>query len=296
MDYYSYTEYKPNPTQIERNRWVFFGLLRCQPWMAIPAGFLILFCYGSVYAWSVFNSPINKALSNDPDKGRAETTFYIALGVLGVTGAIFGPWIESSHPLESGYIGMVMFFAGHLMAALAIHVKRFALLYFGYGFIAGIGLGIGYVSTIDASSKWWPRARGAAAGGAVMGFGGGALAFSYINKWLIGSYSLSSAFIILGAINISVMFVCIQFICPPPPGRNIEGVPIVGTSSEVRAALDRTARDSAPAKSPVTVSETQQSYYATTLATERPTIHISLGEALKSRDFWLLYVAFLANI
>ncbi|KAJ1948734.1 hypothetical protein EC988_005056, partial [Linderina pennispora] len=39
-----------------------------------------------------------------------------------------------------------------------------------------------------------------------------------------------------------------------------------------------------------------QSYYATTLATERPTIHISLGEALKSRDFWLLYVAFLANI
>ncbi|ORX66360.1 MFS general substrate transporter [Linderina pennispora] len=264
--------------------------------MAIPAGILIQFCYGSVYAWSIFNGPINQTLADNPDRGRAEVTFYIALGILGVTGAIFGPWIESSHPQKSGIIGMVMFFAGHITTALAIQVKMFSMLYFGYGFIAGIGLGIGYVSTIDAVSKWWPKARGTAAGCAVMGFGGGSLAFSFINKRLIDSFSLSSAFLILGAINISVMFVCIQFICPPPPGHNIDGIPVIETNSDVHLTLGRSAKNDIPDGLLTAKVISQQPRYMNVLGSERPTIHISLGEALKSRDFWLLYVAFLANI
>ncbi|KAJ1941313.1 hypothetical protein EC988_006795, partial [Linderina pennispora] len=197
---------------------------------------------------------------------------------------------------KSGIIGMVMFFAGHITTALAIQVKMFSMLYFGYGFIAGIGLGIGYVSTIDAVSKWWPKARGTAAGCAVMGFGGGSLAFSFINKRLIDSFSLSSAFLILGAINISVMFVCIQFICPPPPGHNIDGIPVIETNSDVHLALGRSAKNDIPDGSLTAKVINQQPRYMNVLGSERPTIHISLGEALKSRDFWLLYVAFLANI
>ncbi|KAJ1950440.1 hypothetical protein FBU59_000678 [Linderina macrospora] len=296
MDYYSHTEYSPSPAQIERNRWVFFGLLRCQPWMAIPAGILIQFCYGSVYAWSIFNSPINRTLADDPNRGRSEVTFYIALGVLGVTGAIFGPWIETSHPQKSGIIGMIVFFAGHITTALAIQVKMFSMLYFGYGFVAGIGLGIGYVSTIDAVSKWWPKARGTAAGCAVMGFGGGSLAFSYINKWLIDSFTLSTAFIVLGTINFSIMFVCIQFICPPPPGHNLDGIPVIETNTEINLTLGRAAKGSFPDRSQTAKIEEQQPRYMHVFGSERPVIHISLAEALKSHDFWLLYVAFLANI
>ncbi|KAI8326417.1 MFS general substrate transporter, partial [Martensiomyces pterosporus] len=296
LDYYSHTEYKPSPEQIERDRWVFFGLFRCRPWMSLPAGVLIQFCYGSVYAWSIFNGPINTAMTSDPEKGQAEITFYIALGVLGITGALFGPWIESSHPQKSGAIGLAVFFSGHLTTALAIYARMMSLLYFGYGFVAGVGLGIGYVSTIDAMSKWWPKARGTAAGCAVMGFGGGSLAFSAINKWLVDHASLPSAFVVLGAINLAVMGVCIQFIRPPPPGHNVDGVPMVENSAKSIQTTRMMKHLTEGSELTHTESTQQRPRYLHILGTDSLIVHISLAEALRSRDFWLLYVSFLANI
>ncbi|KAJ2005095.1 hypothetical protein H4R26_002142 [Coemansia thaxteri] len=305
LEYYSHTEYRPSHAQIEKDRYVFFGLLPCRQWMAIPAGILIQFCYGSVYAWSIFNAPINTAMSDNPDTGGAEITFYIALGVLGFTGAIFGPWIESSHPQKSGIIGLVVFYSGHLTSALALQVRMMSLLYFGYGFVAGVGLGIGYVSTIDAVSKWWPKARGTAAGCAVMGFGGGSLAFSAINKWLLDHTSLPLTFLILGTINVVVMFICIQFICPPPPGHNLDGIPMIDEAEltlpqpQFQRQCQRLGEVGSAAKHgahPANVESEKQARFLAILGSERPVLHISLAEALRSRDFWLLYVSFLANI
>ncbi|KAJ1997952.1 hypothetical protein GGI06_006366, partial [Coemansia sp. S85] len=292
LEYYSHTEYRPSRAQIEKDRFVFFGLLPCRQWMAIPAGILIQFCYGSVYAWSIFNAPINRLLTNNSDQGGAEITFYIALGVLGFTGALFGPWIECSHPQKSGMVGLVIFFSGHLTAALALQVRMISLLYFGYGFVAGVGLGIGYVSTIDAVSKWWPKARGTAAGCAVMGFGGGSLAFSAINEELLENVSLPVTFLVLGSINLIIMFTCIQFICPPPPGHNLDGIPMVDETD-----LPHLKRPGAGAgadggsKGGSELAGTgidKNPRYLAILGSERPIIYISLAEALRSRDFWLL--------
>ncbi|KAJ2703341.1 hypothetical protein H4R19_005317, partial [Coemansia spiralis] len=287
VEYFSHTEYQASREQVERDRFVFFGLVRCQPWMVIPAGIIIQFCYGSVYAWSIFNGPINRLVSTAPGKDGAEITFYIALGVLGLTGAVCGPWIEKNHPRKSGAIGMVVFYSGHLTSALAVHMRMMSLLYFGYGFVAGIGLGIGYVSTIDAVNKWWPRARGTASGCAVMGFGGGSLAFSALNKWLVDNTSLPLAFLILGSMTFAVMLFSIQFMCPPPPGHNPDGVVVVDESETwqykqpdaLHAAGEKARAGGKGAPAP-----------------HRQTLSVSLAEALRSRDYWLLYVAFLSNI
>ncbi|KAJ2035910.1 hypothetical protein H4S04_006349 [Coemansia sp. S16] len=300
LEYYSHTEYRPSRAQIEKDRYVFFGLLPCRPWMAIPAGILIQFCYGSVYAWSVFNAPINKLLTDNTDQGGAEVTFYIALGVLGFTGALFGPWIECSHPQKSGIVGLVVFFSGHLTAALALQVRMISLLYFGYGFVAGVGLGIGYVSTIDAVSKWWPKARGTAAGCAVMGFGGGSLAFSAINEELLEHVSLPVTFLVLGSINLIIMFFCIQFICPPPPGHNQDGIPMVDEADipqpkRIGAAVGADSGTKGGSELASAGIDKNPRYLAI-LGSERPILYISLAEALRSRDFWLLYMSFLANI
>ncbi|KAJ1991962.1 hypothetical protein GGI25_003704 [Coemansia spiralis] len=295
LEYFSHTEYHPTLEQIEKDRYVFFGLIRCRQWMAIPAGVLIQFCYGSVYAWSIFNAPINELVNTDSSKQSAEITFYIALGVLGFTGAIFGPWIETHHPRKSGIIGLLVFYAGHLTSALALQMRMISLLYFGYGFVAGIGLGIGYVSTIDAVSKWWPKARGTAAGCAVMGFGGGSLAFSAINRWLVVSTSLPLSFLILGSLNFTVMIISIQFLCPPPPGHNINGIPIIETVEKQQLGAVE-CKDYECSAGSTHLELTQQPCYTDMLSVEKPVLHISLAEALRSRDFWLLYVSFLANI
>ncbi|KAJ2760781.1 hypothetical protein IWQ57_006216, partial [Coemansia nantahalensis] len=218
-------------------------------------------------------------------------TFYIALGVLGLTGAICGPWIEKNHPRKSGAIGMVVFYAGHLTAALAVHMRMLSLLYFGYGFVAGVGLGIGYVSTIDAVNKWWPRARGTASGCAVMGFGGGSLAFSALNKWLVDNTDLPMAFLILGSMTFAVMLLSIQFMCPPPPGHNPDGVVVVDESETWQLKqpdAPHTAGEKAWGGAKGTPAPPQPR--------QRQTLSVSLSEALRSRDYWLLYVAFLSNI
>ena len=49
------------------------------------------------------------------------------------------------------------------------------LLYFGYGVVGGVGLGLGYVSPVSTLIRWFPDRRGMATGMAIMGFGGGAM-------------------------------------------------------------------------------------------------------------------------
>ena len=48
------------------------------------------------------------------------------------------------------------------------------LLYLGFGFIAGLGNGFGYVTPIATLIRWFPDKRGLVTGLAVMGFGVGA--------------------------------------------------------------------------------------------------------------------------
>ncbi|MDN6757846.1 MAG: OFA family MFS transporter, partial [Yaniella sp.] len=57
--------------------------------------------------------------------------------------------------------------------------------YFGYGFIGGIGLGIGYIAPVSTLMKWFPDRPGLATGLAIMGFGGGALIASPMSNALM---------------------------------------------------------------------------------------------------------------
>ena len=54
-------------------------------------------------------------------------------------------------------------------------MRQYWLVVFGYGFVGGIGLGIGYISPVSTLIKWFPDRPGLSTGIAIMGFGGGAL-------------------------------------------------------------------------------------------------------------------------
>lgn len=53
------------------------------PWILMPAAVLVQFCCGSLYAWSVFNAPIDEMITGSAKSSKAPVTFYIAVGVLG---------------------------------------------------------------------------------------------------------------------------------------------------------------------------------------------------------------------
>ena len=58
---------------------------------------------------------------------------------------------------------------------MGIYYHLFWLLLLGYGVLGGIGLGLGYISPVSTLIKWFPDKPGMATGLAIMGFGGGAM-------------------------------------------------------------------------------------------------------------------------
>lgn len=71
------------------------------------------------------------------------------------------------------------------MGALGILTHQLWLLYLGYGVIGGCGLGMGYVSPVSTLIRWFPDRRGMATGMAIMGFGGGAMIGTPMKEFFI---------------------------------------------------------------------------------------------------------------
>ncbi|KAJ6635273.1 putative MFS-type transporter YhjX, partial [Pseudolycoriella hygida] len=125
--------------QIEKERYLISNI-KFNRWILLPAAFIIQFCCGSVYAWSVFNVPIDEAITGNGETSEAPITFYIAIGMLGFSAALMGPWLERNGPKKSLILSSCSFFSGNLIAALAIYIKSIWLLYLGYGVIGGFGI------------------------------------------------------------------------------------------------------------------------------------------------------------
>ena len=78
---------------------------------------------------------------------------------------------------------------GFLISAFGVYIHNIWVVYFGYGVVGGIGLGLGYISPVSTLIKWFPDRPGMATGMAIMGFGGGAFIASPLSVWLMGQFS-----------------------------------------------------------------------------------------------------------
>jgi len=186
-------------------------------WTIPPAAVAIHLCVGSVYAWSVFNKPI-EALHPDWPRGAAAYTFSIAIALLGLSAAFGGTWLERHGPRRAATTAALLFGGGLLLGALGAQLGWLWLLFAGYGVIGGAGLGLAYVSPVSALVKWFPDRRGMATGMAVLGFGGGALIAAPLQERLIAAYGVPATLAILGAAYLGVMLTAAQVLARPPEG------------------------------------------------------------------------------
>lgn len=163
-------------------------------WRAPPASVAIHLCIGSVYAWSIFNPALTRVqgvvTSAAGDWTLAETsrTFVVAIVLLGLSAAAAGKWLEKVGPRTVGMLAALCWGGGFLIGAIGIWRHELWLLYLGYGVIGGCGLGLGYVSPVSTLIRWFPDRRGMAAGLAIMGFGGGAIVAVPVNEALMGYF------------------------------------------------------------------------------------------------------------
>lgn len=141
-------------------------------------GTLLQVCLGTVYAWSFFQKPLVAAYGWS--NSQVAWTFSTAICCLGLAAAWGGMKLSKSGPRKLAMAGGILFGAGYLVAALALSVHSLVLLYIGYGFIGGAGLGLGYVTPVATAAKWFPDKKGFVTGMVVMGFGFGALIMSKV--------------------------------------------------------------------------------------------------------------------
>src|SRR3954449_9331368 len=155
-------------------------------WLIPPAALAVHLSIGEVYAFSVFKTPL-------VDHFGTKLTpigiiFSIAIGMLGLSAAFGGRWVERAGPRKAMALAAVCWASGFVVGALGVASKQLWLVYLGYGVIGGIGLGIGYISPVSTLIKWFPDRPGLATGMAIMGFGGGALIASPLSRQLMDFY------------------------------------------------------------------------------------------------------------
>ena len=140
-------------------------------WIAIAA-IVMQLCLGTVYAWSVFKKPLMTA--HGWGETETQVTFMICIGMIGIAAAFGGTLVDKKGPRFVATLGGILFGIGTLLAGLADQTGTSVCSILGFGFIAGLGNGFGYVTPIATLIRWFPDKRGLVTGLAVMGFGAGA--------------------------------------------------------------------------------------------------------------------------
>jgi MFS family permease len=244
-------------------------------WLIPPAALAVHLCIGQAYATSVYKAAL--VAHFESSLTAIGIIFSIAIVMLGLSAAVFGTWVDKNGPRAAMFTSACFWSAGFLIGSLGIATDQLWLVYFGYGFIGGIGLGIGYISPVSTLIKWFPDRPGLATGMAIMGFGGGALIASPLSRQLMNWYdpaydgtagttpsgnAVSMLFLTLGLVYLVFMMFGAFIVRVPADGWRPDGF----DPSTVKA------------KSLVT------------------TDNVSAANAIKTPQFWLLWTVLFCNV
>ncbi|MGW5924812.1 OFA family MFS transporter [Streptomyces anulatus] len=229
-------------------------------WLVPPAALSIHLSIGQAYAWSVFKPPLEEALGLSGT--QSALPFQLGIVMLGLSAAFGGTLVERRGPRWAMTVALVCFSSGFLLSALGAATQQFWLIVLGYGFVGGIGLGIGYISPVSTLIKWFPDRPGMATGIAIMGFGGGALIASPWSAQMLESFGgdssgIALAFLVHGLAYAVFMLLGVVLVRVPRP------------RAEERA-------DGRPA------------------TPDGP--QVSARQALRTPQFWLLWVVLCMNV
>lgn len=206
-------------------------------WLVPPAALAVHLSIGQVYSFSVFKNPLIERF--DASHTQVAVIFSIAIVMLGLSAATGGRWVDRVGPRKAIALAATFWVSGFLIGALGVSLGQLWIVYLGYGFIGGMGLGIGYIAPVSTLIKWFPDRPGLATGLAIMGFGGGAMVASPLTATLLESYAPTPAeaivptMLTLGGIYAVIMTLGAIVVRVPAPGWRPEG----WTPSTKRVAL-----------------------------------------------------------
>ena len=228
-------------------------------WAIACAAVVMQVCLGAVYGWSVFVNPLIAV--EHWTRTQVTLTFTLALAVLGIGTIIGGLWQDRVGPRLVATVAGVLYGLGYLVSSWAVGQHSLMGLYLGYGVISGLGMGMGYICPVALMTKWFPERRGLMTGVAVMGYGAGAVIMSLIAPKQIITSGVPATFLVFGIAYLVLVVASAQAYANPPAGWRPEGW-------EPRSAVARAAG----------------------------TYNFAVAEALRTPQFWLLWIMLFLNV
>jgi len=208
-------------------------------WGIAVAGVVMQIALGAVYAWSVFRIPLTKTFGWTIS--QVTFTFTLAILMLGFAAFVGGLWMRKAGPRTVAIAAGILYGAGVFLASFS--AGHLGWLYFSYGVLGGIGLGLGYIVPVATLVKWFPDKRGMITGIAVAGFGAGALITAPVASRLIASVGVLKTFAILGIAYLIAVTGSAFFMKDPPQGYSPPGWKPTAAEQKQRSTRPYTLSD-----------------------------------------------------
>ena len=145
-------------------------------WTVLAGALIVQVILGTVYAFSVFVTPLEQEFGWD--RTTTQLAFSFALVTFAAVMIPAGRLQDRIGPRKVASIGGLLLGFSFLLGSVLVAESRPWALYLTYGILGGAGIGFAYVCPIASAMKWFPDKKGLITGLSVAGFGAGALFFA----------------------------------------------------------------------------------------------------------------------
>ena len=195
-------------------------------WIFPFAGLAILSMLGSIYAFSLYYSPLQSAynLNSVAELALAFSLITVSYSIFIIPAGFFYDRLGPRIPVLLGaFIIFLGYFIGYSMRNFADWSTARYLYYLGLGIIPGLGIAIIDAVPRPLVAKWFPDKTGTAVGIAAVGFGIGTAIVTPIIRHFLALTDVFQTFLYMGIIYFSIIGL-VGLILKDPKAREKESI------------------------------------------------------------------------
>ncbi|MGO3797418.1 MAG: L-lactate MFS transporter [Pauljensenia sp.] len=167
-------------------------------WAILVAACALVFCTGSIYAFSVFRDQ----LADQIGLSSTMTAYSINSAIAPIPMILGGYFVDHRRTRSVALIGGLLYGAGWLLAGFVASSGIGVI--FAYGIVGGMGQGLVYAAALNNTLRFFPDRRGLASGLITGANGGATIVMAPVIQTLLSTLGLSSMMIAIGVVFLVV--------------------------------------------------------------------------------------------
>ena len=181
-------------------------------WLILAVGVVTMLFAGIIYAWSIIKSPFAGLGFEAEDLAF---NFTLTMSFFCIGGLLSTQLVKLLGVRLTIILSGVLAGAGFVLSSL-LGEGQTVLLYLTYALMAGLGIGIVYITIISSVNAWFPDRKGLSSGALMMGFGASSLVLGNLADSLFKSdFGWRNTYILLGILLAVVLCLSAIFIKRP---------------------------------------------------------------------------------